>query len=67
VTTPTDTGILGSAFEQYRLKLAERGMDLASKRIRNMSEEESLSVFVNAGILTPKGNVRKRFKKVIVH
>lgn len=38
----------------------------ASKRIRNMSEEESLSIFVNAGILTPKGNVRKPFREVIV-
>ena len=38
----------------------------ASKRIRNMSEEESLAIFVSAGILTPKGNVRKRFKEVIV-
>ncbi len=37
-----------------------------SKRIHNMSEEESLAIFVNAGILTPKGNVRKRFKEVIV-
>ncbi len=37
-----------------------------SKRIRNMSKEESLSIFVDAGILTPKGNVRKRFKEVIV-
>ncbi len=37
-----------------------------SKRIRNMSEEESLAIFVSAGILTPKGNVRKRFKEVIV-
>lgn len=31
-----------------------------------MSEEESLAIFVNAGVLTPKGNVRKRFKEVIV-
>lgn len=38
----------------------------AAKRIRNMSEEESLAIFVNAGILTPKGNVRRRFKEVIV-
>ena len=38
----------------------------ASKRIRNMSDEESLSIFVSAGILTPKGNVRKRSKAVIV-
>lgn len=37
-----------------------------SKQLRRMTDAERLSIFVDAGILTPKGNVRKRFKDVIV-
>lgn len=37
-----------------------------SKQLRQMTDAERLSIFVDAGILTPKGNVRKPFREVIV-
>jgi hypothetical protein len=34
--------------------------------LRTRTHEERLSIFVDAGLLTPKGNVKRRFRKVIV-
>ena len=34
--------------------------------LRTRTNEERLRTFVEAGLLTPKGNVTKRFRKVIV-
>jgi hypothetical protein len=38
----------------------------AKARLDKMTKEESLQIFVNAGILTEKGNVRKPYRGVFV-
>ncbi|MEI6178420.1 MAG: hypothetical protein WCS43_16130 [Verrucomicrobiota bacterium] len=38
----------------------------ASGKFRRLSAEGRLKIFVNAGVLTASGNVRKPYRKVIV-
>jgi hypothetical protein len=38
----------------------------ASGKFRRLNAQGRLKIFVNAGVLTAKGNVRKPYRKVIV-
>jgi len=47
-------------------KALEKAAERALERVKKMTKKELLGTFVDAGILTEKGNVRKPYKGVFV-
>ncbi|MFN4806376.1 MAG: hypothetical protein ACK46A_01170 [Akkermansiaceae bacterium] len=45
----------------------EAAWERFENRLKHMTREEKLQTFVNAGILTPKGNTRKPYRGLFVN
>lgn len=54
------------AYSPAKTSSAEEAWKRIKKRINHMTREEKLQTFVDAGILTKKGNAKKPYRGVFV-